>query len=157
MSDGTTILFGLSGVAVTRVERDFDGRRTVHLRTDDVDAAACPDCGVFSTSVRQRRTTRPRDLPYGEAPLQVRWHKTQFACREKLCPRKAFTESIDELPPYARITGRTRRAAAAAVGAGQSVAAVSRDLPMSWPIAHAAFVSHADRCLSSRTRRGCSG
>jgi len=94
--------------------------------------------------------------PYGEAPLQVRWHKTQFACREKLCPRKAFTESIDELPPYARITGRTRRAAAAAVGAGQSVAAVSRDLPMSWPIAHAAFVSHADRCLSSRTRRGCS-
>jgi hypothetical protein len=43
--------------------------------------------GVFDT-------TRPKDLPYGEAPLAVRWHK-----------RTAFTESIAELPPYARITG----------------------------------------------------
>lgn len=101
MSDGTTILFGLPGVAVNAVERVGDGMRTVHLRTDDPAAAACPECGVFSSSVRQRRTTRPRDLPYGEAPLQVRWHKTQFACREWLCKRRAFTESIAELPPYA--------------------------------------------------------
>ena len=147
MRDGTTILFGLPAVAVDRVEQDDDGVRTVHLRTDDETAAACPECGVFSSSVRQRRTTRPRDLPYGEAPLVVCWHKTQFACRETACPRKAFTESIDELPPYARITGRTRRAAAVAVGSGRSVAAVTNDLPMSWPIAHAAFVAHAEKLL----------
>ena len=55
--DGTTILFGLPGVQVRHVERDDDA------------AAACPVCGVFSTSVRQRRTTRPRHLPYGEEPL----------------------------------------------------------------------------------------
>ncbi len=27
----------------------------------------------------------------------VRWHKRQFSCREKPCPRKAFTEQIAEL------------------------------------------------------------
>jgi hypothetical protein len=79
--------------------------------------------------------------------MQVRRHKRQFACRERLCKRKAFTESIHELPPYARNTGRTRRAAAVAVGSGRSVAAVTRDLPMSLPVAHAAFAEHADRLL----------
>jgi transposase len=57
---------------------------------------------VFSTSTRQRRTTRPKDLPYGEAPLVVRWHQRQFACPDRSRPRTAFTESIAELPPYAR-------------------------------------------------------
>jgi len=73
--DGTTILFGLPGVRVREVLRGADGTRVVHVLTDDVTAAACPDCGVFSKRVRQRRTTRPRDLPYGEEPLEVRWHK----------------------------------------------------------------------------------
>jgi hypothetical protein len=100
---------------------------------------------VFSTSVRQRRTTRPTDLPYGEVPLVVRWHKRQCACRERSCLRTAFTESIAELPPYARITGRT---AEASIGTGRSVRAVCAELPMSWPTAHAAFVDHAERLLT---------
>jgi len=148
VENGTTILFGLPGVAVDRVEVDGKGVRMAHLRTDDATAAACPQCGVYSTSVRQRRTTRPKDLPYGEAPLAVRWHKRQFACRERLCKRKAFTESIAELPPSARITGRTRRAAGASIGSGRSVRAVCGELPMSWPTAHAAFVDHAEGLLA---------
>ncbi len=147
VENGTTILFGLPGVGVDRVVADGHGARSVHLSTTDPDAAACPECGVFSTVVRQRRTTCPKDLPYGEAPVVVRWHKRQFACRQRLCPRKAFTESIAELPPYARITGRTRRAAAVAVGSGRSVSAVTKELPMSWPVAHAAFVAHAQAHL----------
>ena len=116
MENGTSILFGLPGVAGDRVERDADGVRTVHLRTEDETARACPECWVLSTTVRQRRTTRPSDLPYGEAPLQVRWPysqhsasrragspEPQFACRETLCRRKAFAEAIDGLPPYVRI------------------------------------------------------
>jgi transposase len=91
----------------------------------------------------------PKDLPYGEAPLVVRWHKAQYRCREQACPRTAFTESISELPPGARITGRCRRAAGAAVGSGHSVAAVTAELPMSWPTAHAAFVAHANRLLTA--------
>ncbi len=88
--DGTTILFGLSGVRVREVERVADGTRVVHVLTEDETAAACPACGVFSASVRQRRTTRPRDLAFGEERLWVRWHKVQYACREALCGRKAF-------------------------------------------------------------------
>ncbi len=135
MYDGTTILFGLSGVAVREVDLAADGARTVHVVTADSGAAACPVCGVVSTSVRQYRVTRPKDLPYGEAPLSVRWHKTQYRCRELRCPRKAFTEAIPEVPPGARVTGRLRRQAARAVGGGQSVAAAVAGLPISWPVA----------------------
>ena len=146
MEDGTTILFGLPGVAVDRVERGDDGR-VVHVVTADETAAACPACGVFSTSVKQHRTTRPRDLGYGEEPLAVRWHKRQFRCREAGCPRTAFTESIAELPPGARVTGRLRRAAAAAVDESGSVRGAADAHGISWPVVHAAFVAHAEQQL----------
>ena len=90
---GTSILFGLRGVRVREVVRHAVLGRVVHVLTDDEAAAACPVCGVLSTTVRQRRMTRPRDLPQGEERLVVRWHKVQFGCRESLCPRKAFTEA----------------------------------------------------------------
>ena len=89
MEDGTSILFGLPGVAVDRVERvteDGSVVRLVHVVTAASSAAGCPQCGVVSTSVRQYRTTRPRDLPYGEEPLEVRWHKRQYRCREQASP-----------------------------------------------------------------------
>jgi len=145
--DGTTILFGLRGVRVLEVVRVADGSRVVHVLTDDESAAACPACGVFSSSVRQRRTTRPRDLPYGEQPLVVRWHKVQFACRQSGCARKAFTEQIAEVPAGARLTGRLRRHVARAVGEGAAVSVAGAGL-MSWPIAHAAWVVHADALLA---------
>lgn len=58
--DGTTILFGLPGLRVRDVERVADPGRVVHVLTDDVGAAACHTCGVFSSRVRQRRVNRPR-------------------------------------------------------------------------------------------------
>ncbi len=109
MENSTSILFGLPGVSVREVER-AEGGRVVHVVTHDPGAAVCPACGVFSATVRQHRITRPKDLGYGEEPLTVRWHKRQYACKERLCPRKAFTESIAELPPRARVSGRLRRA-----------------------------------------------
>ena len=148
MGNGTTILFGLPGVAVRDVEQGENGERTVHVVTADPSAAACPVCGVFSISVRQHRTTRPKDLPYGEAPLRVRWRKAQYRCREPRCPRKAFTESIAELPPGRRVTGRLRRFAGAAVGDGASVARTAERLPLSWPTVHQAFVAHAESILT---------
>jgi transposase len=138
-SDGTTILFGLPGVRVRKVVRAADGARVVHVVTDEPGAAACPQCGVLSTSVRQRRTTAPRDVPYGEQPLAVRWHKVQYACRESACPRRAFTEQIDEVPAGARVTGRLRRHVADRIADGLAVAVASAGL-LGWPAAHAAFV-----------------
>ncbi len=145
-SEGTTILFGLSGVRVREVQRAADSGRVVHVLTDDEGAAACPVCGVFSSRVRQRRTTRPRDLPYGEQALVVRWHKVQWACRERGCPRRAFTEQIAEIPAGARLTGRLRRHVAAGVAAGAAVSAACQGL-MSWPIGHAAWVARAEAQL----------
>ncbi len=75
MEQGTTLLLGLAGVAVERVEVAADGIRWVHVVTADPDAAACPSCRVVSTSGKQHVTTRPKDLPYGSAPLRVVWHK----------------------------------------------------------------------------------
>ncbi len=59
----------------------------------------------------------------------------------------AFTESIDELPPGARVTGRLRRFAGATVGDGVSVARTAERLPLSWPTVHGAFVTHAEALL----------
>jgi transposase len=108
MENGTTILFGLPGVAVQRVERSQDEQgaavRLVHVVSTASSAAGCPVCGVVSVSVKQRRTTRPRDLPYGDEPLAVRRRTRQYRCCELACPRKAFTESTAEIPPRARLT-----------------------------------------------------
>ena len=139
-ADGTTILFGLPGVRVQKVVRAADGARVVHVVTEEETAAACPVCGVLSTSVRQRRTTRPRDVPYGEEPLGVRWHKVQYACVEVACARRAFTEKIPELPAGARVTGRLRRHVADRIGDGLSVSVAGAGL-LGWPAAHAAFVA----------------
>ena len=152
MENGTTILFGLPGVAVQRVERTRDEQgvavRLVHVVTTASSAAGCPECGVVSVSVKQRRTTRPRDLPYGEEPLAVRWRKRQCRCREQACPRKAFTESITEIPARARLTGRLCRQAARQVASGRSVSAVAAELGVSWPVAHRHFAAHADAVLA---------
>jgi transposase len=152
MENGTTILFGLPGVAVQRVRRTQD-EQGVALRLVDVVTAAssasgCPQCGVVSTSVKQYRTTRPRDLPYGEEPLAVRWRKRQYRCREEACERKAFTESTAEIPPRARLTGRLCRQAARQVASGRSVSAVAAELGVSWPVAHRHYAAHADALLT---------
>ena len=151
MENGTSTLFGLPGVAVVRVERaaeDGEIVRLVHLTTVVSSAAGCPVCGVISTSVRQYRTTRPRDLPYGEERLAVRWHKRQYRCREEACPRKAFTESVPEIPARARLTGRLCRKAAAEVASGRSVSAVAAEYRVSWPVIHRHYPAYADQLLT---------
>jgi transposase len=151
MENGTSILFGLPGMAVDRVERvTVDGElvRLVHVVTAASSAAGCPQCGVVSTSVKQRRTTRPRDVPYGEEPLAVRWRKRQYRCREAACERKVFTESVTEIPAGARLTGRLCRLLARQVASGRSVAAVAAQYQVSWPVTHARFVQHADGLLT---------
>jgi transposase len=152
MENATSILFGLPGVAVERVERAVDvhgdAARLVHVVTTASGAAGCPACGVVSTSVKQYRTTRPRDLRYGQEPLAVRWHKRQYRCQEESCPRRAFTESIAEIPARARLTGRLCREMGVQVGSGRSVSAVAADYGTSWPVTHRHYVAHADALLT---------
>ena len=85
MTDGTTLLFGLPGLRVQRVERRDDGTRVVHVATDEPAAAACPDCGVVSTSVKDHLTTAPKDIPYGPDRIVVSWTKTRWGVSDGLC------------------------------------------------------------------------
>lgn len=151
MYDDTSVLFGLPGVRVARVDLDGDGGRVVHVETaENTSAPGCPTCGVVSTSVKGLVTTAPRDLPYGQAPIAVLWHKTRWRCREPTCARLSFTESIEQVPARSRTTGRLRTAMGAAIGeAARSVSEVATAFGMSWPTAHAAFVEHADALLTT--------
>jgi transposase len=146
--DDTTRLLGLHGVRVVRVDHDSDGTRIVHLQTDDPDAARCRGCGVASSSVKERTTTSPKDIPYGEGRIVLRWLKTRWRCTNADCDIDSFTESVPEVRPRARTTRRLRTQIGAAVGdAGRSVAEVAAANDVSWPTAHRAFVEHADRVL----------
>jgi len=152
MSNSTTLLFGLAGVRVERVVLLPGGAREVHVQTASGAAAGCPSCGVISASVKGWVTTTPRDIPYGEGPIAVVWHKRRWRCRELLCARRSFTETIGELPAGARTTRRLRSAIAAAVGdANRAVSEVAAAFGVAWPTAHAAFVEVADRVLGAPT------
>jgi transposase len=149
VSDGTTKLFGLTGVRVARVERADDGTRSVHVVTADPRAASCPSCGVMSTSVKQRTVTSPKDIPYGQDDIEVRWHKTRWRCHTQGCDRGSFTESIPELPARARTTRRLRTQIGTAIGdAARSVIEVAAAHRVSWPTAHRAFIEHAETLLT---------
>jgi len=148
VTENATVLFGLPGVRVVGVDRRSDGTRVLELATDEDTAAACPSCGIFSTSVKERVTTRPRDIPYGEHRILLRWNKTRWRCREDYCERGSFTESIEQVPRRARTTGRLRTQMGAAIGAdARSVVEVAASHGVSWSTAHRAFVEHADRLL----------
>jgi transposase len=148
MEHGTTLLLDLPGVSVLRVEVEAGGGRVVHVATADEMAAACPDCGVFSTSVKQHRTTAPRDIPYGQNGIALVWHKRRMRCQETLCGRTSFTESIEQVPPYARVTGRCRAAMARSVGdENRSVSEVAAGHGVSWPTTHRAVVAYGDAVL----------
>ncbi len=148
MTENATVLFGLPGVRVVGVDRRSDGTRVLELATDEDTAAACPSCGIFSTSVKERVTTRPRDIPYGEHRILLRWNKTRWRCREDYCERGSFTKSIEQVPRRARTTGRLRTQMGAAIGDdARSVVEVAASHGVSWPTAHRAFVEHADRLL----------
>jgi transposase len=155
LSNDTTLLFGLAGVRVERVVLRPSGSREVHVQTADEGASGCPSCGVLSSSMKGNVATAPRDIPYGTRPIAVVWHKRRWRCREVLCERQSFTETIGELPSGARTTRRLREAIGVAVGdANRAVSEVADAFGVSWPTAHAAFVEVADRVLAAPAPNG---
>ena len=103
---------------------------------------------MASTSLKQWRTTHPRDVEHG-GPVVVSWRKAQWRCRNAGCERKAFTDSVPQVPPGARLTERLRERVGAAVGAEVSVSGAARSHGVSWPVARAAHASHADAVLAA--------
>jgi transposase len=120
----------------------------VHVVTADAGAATCPSCGVVSRSVKERTATSPKDIPYGENGILVRWCKTRWRCRQASCGVGSFTESIPEVPPRARTTRRLCAQIGSAIGdAARSVSEVTAAHRVSWPTAHRAFIEHAEARL----------
>ena len=148
MENATSLLLDLPGLSVVEVVLEADGGRVVHVVTADESASACPSCGVFSTSPKERRCTRPRDIPYGDRPVRLVWRKRRWRCREPLCARATFTESLPQVPARARVTTRCRRIVAARVGdLALSVAEVGAEYGLSWPTVHKAVVDYAEEVL----------
>ena len=141
--EGATRLLGIDGLTVVDVEVDAGGARVVHAVTDESVPPGCPTCGVVSTSPRGQARTRPRDVPYGDRPVRLVWHKRRWRCRERKCPRGSFTESLLAIPARARLTARLRRE----VGAGAAdrfgcVQSAAGHYAVSWPVANRALLAH---------------
>jgi transposase len=148
LTNDTTRLLGLEGLACQKVERDAEGHPVVHLVTADAQAARCPGCDQLSTQPKENVTTRPRDLPHGGRGVRLLWHKRRWRCRNPCCGRGTFTESLPAVPSRHRLTSRLRAAAGAAVGdRGATVEQAGRDLGLSWPTVWAATSAHAARVL----------
>lgn len=146
---GATRLLGIDGLFVVGVEADADGGRVVHVVTDEGVPPACPKCGVVSTARRGRVRTHPRDVPYGDAPVRLVWHKARWRCRESACPRGSFTESLPGIPARSRLTARLRgELGAAAAERFSSVTAAAGHYRVSWPIANMALLAHITAPLS---------
>lgn len=144
-------MFGVSGLRVRGVEVDVDGARVVQAVTTDVTAAVCPSCGVLSTSRKQNRTTRPRDLPYGAGPLHVHWHKRRLGRRETACAQHVHRDHR-----RVAVGGAAHRPAAPSDGRPEPVGVRGRRQGVSWPTANRAFPRAADTALQEEApRRRC--
>jgi transposase len=148
LTNDTTLLLGLDGLAVQRVEVDDTGTAVVHLNTGDPYAARCPSCAQVSCSPKQRVTTHPRDLPHGGRGVRLLWHKKRWRCGNADCAKASFTESVPVLPGRARLTSRLRAHAGAAVGdRGATVTQAAREHGLSWPTVMDAVTAHAQAML----------
>ena len=116
---GATRLLDLAGLAVREVLEDPGGGRVVHMVTVELAASACPSCGVISTSTKGRVVSRPRDIGYGTSSLRLVWHKRRWRCKERLCPRASFTESLPAVRARSRLTTRLRSELGCAVAEQQ--------------------------------------
>lgn len=148
MGQDTTLLLGLEGLSVDRVELGVEGCPVAHLVTADVEAARCPGCRVMSTSPKEWVVTHPRDVPHGGRQVSLVWRKRRWRCGNPDCARGSFTEQTAGVPARRRLTARLRQQAGAAVAdRGATVVQTCRDLGLSWPVVMAAVADHAGRVL----------
>lgn len=144
----TTLLLGLAGLEVDRVELDAAGTPVAHLTTSSPRAACCPTCGVQSSSPKQWVSSHPRDLAVAERTVGLVWLKRRWYCRNPDCATKSFTESTESVPARSRLTTRLRAAAGAAVcDGGRTVVQTGRDLHLSWPTVMDSANAHATAVL----------
>lgn len=146
-----TMLLGIPGLVVTAVAEDEDGQVTVHAETHPClreQARCCHGCGRRGT-IKERPETEPRDMPWGDRMILLKWRKLRLACTNAACPVDSFTERLPAVPPRARLTQRKRDRIGADIGDDQMpVAAAARRHGVSERTAQAAFDDYADTQLA---------
>jgi transposase len=143
MSDRTTLLFALPDFRVLDVTVEPGGGRRV-LVESVAEQGGCPGCGVLSALIKDRPTSRVKDLPHGLVPLIVFVRKRRFACVEVLCERRSFTETSDQLPARARVTTRLRvKVCAAVTTTNRAVSEVATEHGIAWGTVHRILVKAA--------------
>jgi len=71
--------------------------------------AACPLCGQNAQRVHSHYRRTLADLAWATIPVQLQLSVRRFFCPNQDCPRKLFTERLNDLTlPYARRTNRLR-------------------------------------------------
>ncbi len=143
MSDRTTLLFALPAFRVLEVSLEPGGGRRVLVESLATEGG-CPTCGVLSGRIKDRPTSRIRDLPHGQVPLQVWVRKRRFLCAEKACARRSFTETSGQLPARSRLTTRLRTRISAAVSTtNRAMSEVGKDYGVAWWTVHRVLVAAA--------------
>jgi len=138
--DVTRVLVGLGEYRVVDAVEDGDGVLVVTVEVPRGEAP-CPDCGVFSSRVKQRRTQQVRDGLCFERRTVLVWHKRRFRCDTPDC-RESFTESTAQVPSRARVTTRLRQAVGCA-GRTRSTSEVAARFGVGWWTAWRAIAAAA--------------
>ncbi len=151
-SSGATALLGMDGF-VAGAQIEADGEVWICVETT-ADLAGCPACGVRAVG-NGRRTVRVRDLPAGDRPVVLVWHKRTWRCVEVACAVASFSEETDGIASRASLTERARAEICRRVGAdGHSVAQLATVFGVGWHTAMAAVRDHGRPRVDHLSRLG---
>ena len=139
-SDNAHALLGMDGFVVLATTEEA-GELHVLVETDRA-RAGCPSCGVIATG-HGRSVVQVRDLAFGGRPMRLVWRKRRWVCLEAECDTRSFTEKSALVE--GALTRRAAKEICRRVGQdGHAVAAVARDLGVSWASAMSAVRRHGE-------------
>ena len=143
-------LLGLDGFEVLAAQV-VGGEWQLEIQTTST-LVGCIDCGVRA-ELHGRRTVRVRDLPIGGRPVVLAWRKQIWRCQEPACGVRTWTERAAAIRPQAVLTERARAEACRRVGKdAHAVAAVARDLGVSWATVMRAVRDHGSPLVNDAAR-----
>lgn len=145
-------VFAIDGFHVTRIDARAD---VIVLDVEtDADRVGCPGCGVLAEG-RGRRVHELADSPAFGLPVQVRWSKRLWRCRDPGCRVRTFSEAHPFAPPRAKLTARAVVWATGMLRTDDTtVAALARRLRVGWHTLWRAIVGHAAETVDDPARLG---
>ena len=92
---------------------------------------------MLSGLIKDRPTSRAKDLPHGAVAPRTWVRKRRFACVEPFYKRKSFTETSAQLPACARVTTRLKvKVSTAVTTTNRAVREVAKERGIAWWTVH---------------------